>query len=125
MTHKCETCGLEHAVDEPIVAEVAVTEATVKIAEIEAARDVTLAKIDVQREEVWQEGRVAELEGQLRGIRQTLEQLVPPAPEPEPEPVPVVIEAPPEPAAAEPAVEAPPITEPVKPNRKKGAAAWW
>src|SRR6266487_771016 len=99
MTHTCDVCGLEHQVDEPtdVVEEVVAADAAVSIAEIEAERDVTLAKINAGNEKVWQEGRVAELEGQLLGMKEILDRLN--APPPEPEPVPVVVAPEPEPLA--------------------------
>lgn len=111
---------------EPAVAEVEAVEvaadADVEIARIQADTEVKLAKEATKREELWQESRVAELEGQMRGMREMLEKLIP-EPEPEPEPAPVVITDP-EPEA--PIVDAPPAVEqPTRAGKKKGGMFSW
>jgi hypothetical protein len=126
MTHICPECGLEHAVDVPVVVteEPAgeVAEAAVAIAEIEAGRDVKLAQINAGTEEAWRDARIAELQGELNGMKEMLERLMPP----EPEPVPVVVEAPPEaePVVEEPGVEPPPPVE-TSPGRGRKKSTWW
>ncbi len=126
MTHACPDCGLGHEpaiVEEPVVVDVEpAADAAVQIAAIEADRDVTIARVHAKTEEAWQESRVAELEGRLAGMAETLERLTPP----EPEPVPVVIAEPPapEPIVAEPVAEPPPVAEPAgKPSKRSNP--WW
>lgn len=126
MSHSCPDCGLIHGaevVEE--VAETAVPEAAVAIAEIEADRDVKLAKIDAEVAESDTSVRLAAVEGEMRGMRDMLSRLMPPEPEPEPEPIPVVVEPAPEP---DPVVESgavpPPVVEPA-PRGGKKANAWW
>lgn len=90
----------------PAVAEVETTEtvadAEVSIAEINAARDVKLAQTDVKRTEVYASEELAELRGELRGLREVVEALKPSEPEPVPAPAPpVIIEDEPEPVPAE------------------------
>ncbi len=101
-----------------------VADAEVEIAKIQADTEVKLAKEATKREEMWQESRVAELEGEMKGMREILDKLMPePEPEPEPAPAPIVV---PEPEAA-PAVEPPPVAE-EKPNagkRKSGGMFSW
>jgi len=125
MTHICLECGLEHAVDEPVaeLAEEAVAaDAAVTIAEIEASRDVELAKINVKSEEMWRDQELAKLQGRLTGIEETLAKLAPPEPEPvpivvpEPEPEPVV-----EPVAA---IEPPPLADEPPKQKKRGNPFW-
>lgn len=102
-----------------------ITDAAVEIAEIEATRDVKLAQISAGTEEAWRDARIAELEGQMRGMREMLDRLTPPAPEPDPEPVPVVVTEPePEPVPVGTAPEPPPVVEPVTTKTKK-ASPWW
>lgn len=126
MTHPCPDCGLDHGepmVETPVIVdEVPAVEASVKIAEIEADRDVTIARVSAKVEEGWQESRVKELEGQLAGVQQVLAQLAPPPPEP----VPVVVEeAPPaDPVMSEPVVEPPPVVD-AAPQKAKKANPFW
>ena len=130
MTHVCQGCGLEHEdVTEPaepvIVDTEPIADANVQVAEIEANRDVTIARIQAKSEEAWQESRVAQLEAELTGMRETLARLAPPAPEPDPDPEPVVImdDPEPEPVTEEPTA-VPPTPEPAPPKPKKGNAFW-
>jgi hypothetical protein len=125
----CDICERLHPETAPAdAAEVSeesietVSEAAVEIAQIEAERDVKIAQLDIKREEVWQEGRVTELEGEIRGMRELLDRL---APEPEPEPEPVVIVAEPEPEPEpEPVIDALPAAEP-KAAKKKSGWSWY
>lgn len=122
------TCdmGYEHPdlVAEPVEA-APVTEAAVQIAEIEAERDVTLARIGAKAGESEAEQRIAALEGKLAGIADTLDRLLPAEPEAVPDPTPVFVEPPaPEPVIDDEAVVPAPIAEPVtKPTRSK--SVWW
>jgi hypothetical protein len=113
--------------ESPAAAEVEAVEvaagADVEIARVNAERDLALAKLDIKREELWQEARVVELEGQLAGIRETLQTLMP-EPEPEPAPAPA-----PEPVVIEPPVDdVAPAPEPVEaaeePAPKKSKGYW-
>lgn len=130
MSHTCPDCGLEHeAVASVELAPVdmePVTDATVRVAEIEAERDVTLARIhakadtEISRDELT--ARIAELEGQLAGMSATMAAM---APAPEPEPVPVVVQEPePEPVITEPVTPAPPLVDEA-PKGKKKSNPWW
>lgn len=120
------TCdlGYEHEDQEPTIVEAPdtepVAEAAVLIAEIEAERDVTLAKISAKAEEIHDETEVEVLRGELRVLREMVERL---APEPEPEPVPVLMDAPPV-ADEEPELPAPePAAEPKPRSSRKNP--WW
>ena len=130
MTHVCQGCGLEHEdlaePTEPVIVDTEpVADASVRVAEIEADRDVTIARISAKTEAGWQEGRITELEAQLLAMRETLDRVAPPAPEPDPDPEPVVLVDNPEP---EPVIEeptaVPPTPEPAPPKPKKGNAFW-
>jgi hypothetical protein len=109
----------------PAVAEVEAVEvvavADVEIAKVNAERDIALAKIGVKRDELWQEGRIAELEGELTGMREMLAKLMP---EPEPAPAPVVVSAP---AVFddEPEIDEPPVVENKPPAQKKSKGISW
>ena len=123
------TCdmGFEHeetaVVSEPepvVVADSGPNENDVKIAEIEA-------EASVEREKIWTEAQQNELNaqnealrGEIRGMREVLDRLVPPEPEADPEPVPVPVPV----AEPEEPVAAPPETEPVKSSKKENAG-WW
>ncbi|MDB5910930.1 MAG: hypothetical protein JWP34_5044 [Massilia sp.] len=97
-----------------------VAEADVEIAKVNADRDVALAKIDIKREELWQEGRVQQLEGEIRGMREMLDKLVP-EPEPAPDPAPVIVAADPGPEDDIAPAPAPDLTEqPAEPKKAKG-----
>lgn len=120
--------GYEHPdmVEAPAETETeAVTDAAVRIAEIESETAITLARIGAKTETTISEddrdARIAELEGQLAGMAATLAALQPP----EPEPVPVVVAEPePEPVMTEPVAEAPPIVEET-PKKPKSRNVWW
>ena len=126
MTHQCPDCGLEHQVDvpEPVIVDAEpAADAVVQVAQIEADRDVTIARLGAKTEQGWQEQRIAELEGQLTGMQEMLARLNPP--EPEPEPVPVVVQEPePEPVVEEPVAAPPPIVE-EQPKKTKRGNPWW
>lgn len=120
--HSCLECGLEHeeaAVEaEPItVVDVPDTsDAEVKIAEVEAARDVEVAEIEASVAKAGIESRVEALEGELAGMRAVLDRVAPePQPPAEPEIIPV-----PEPEPEPEAVAPPPEAEHHAPDRKKG-----
>lgn len=130
----CPDCGLDHhpeeaeAVAEAESAEVLAEGAEgvaheeargdVRVAEIEAEAAVELAKIDAKVQAGWQEARVAELEGQVTGMREIIERLTaPPEPPAEPAPAPVtevVDDGPPPPDEK--------TAAPPKPPKSKG---WW
>lgn len=100
------------------------TDAVVKVAEIEADRDITLAKLAVKAEETEQVTEIEALKAEMKGMREILNRLVPPAPEPEAEPEPEVI---PMPIEADEPDMAPPESEehhsaPAK--RKLGLGMW-
>jgi len=97
--HYCTGCGEMHGA-EP---EMSYAEAEVKVAQIGADRDVELAKEATRAAETWQESRVAELEGEVRGMRTVLDRIAPPEPDPAEELPPVEVVD--EPAAEEPVVE--------------------
>jgi hypothetical protein len=96
--HNCPECGMGH--DEPVVVEEApaeaieqTVEADVKIEEIRADTAVKIAKIEAGVAEDLTESRLAEMEGQIRGMREVLDRIAPPVPEevPEAAPEPVVV----------------------------------
>ena len=129
MSHICPDCGLEHGDAQVAVAEVEpVAEASVRIAEIEADRDVTIARLGAKTEREVSESdlrtQVAEMQGVLAGL---VTQLTPTQPEPEPEsePIPIVVDEPePEPVMPEPVAAAPPIVDEAPKGRKK-SNPWW
>lgn len=100
--HYCQTCGVAHGEDMEAVpsgetgehggeippqAAEDISEASVEIARIEGDTAVKIAKIEAGVAESEIESRVSALEGELRGMRETLDRV---APEPEmPQPVPV------------------------------------
>lgn len=102
---------------DPAPAVEAAAEADVEIARIQAETDIALGKEATKREAMWQESRVAELEGKLAGMEATLAALQPPAPEP------VVVTADP-PADPEPDVPPPPPDQPEEPPAKKSGGFW-
>jgi hypothetical protein len=110
-----EAPDIESSTAEAIAEEEAA--AVVRVAEIESKRDVTLARIAAGVAEDEMESRVAMLEGELRGMREALDRLVPPAPEAEAVPEPVVVETP----ATEPEIpQRPERHEPRAAQRPKG-----
>ena len=131
----CPECGVDHhPAETEAVAEVTAAEilaegaegaaheeahADVRVAEIEAEAAVELAKINAKVEAGWQEARVAELEGQVSGMREIIDRLAAPPEPPEPEPAP---------APAEPADDGPPPpaeTTESKPAPEKKSKGWW
>lgn len=125
MSHLCPDCGMEH---EQAVAEVAVVEdeavpeAAVRIATIEAERDVTLAKIGARAEGSEQAVALVALQARMDGFQEALDRLAPPPPEPEP--VPVVVSEPEAAPVEEPAVVAPPLVEADAKPRKRSNPFW-
>jgi hypothetical protein len=119
--------GFDHPEPEPevtIVEPETTVDNDVRIAEIEASRDVAVAKIAAKVEEVVAETEVEALRREIAGIKEALA-LVAPAPAVEPEPAPA-----PEPVTVEaaPEVEGPPpgdheSHEPRKP-KSKGLGMW-
>lgn len=128
----CPECGLDHHPHEEapevqaaeVIADGAEgaaeheAHADVRVAEIEAEAAVELARINAKVEAGWQEARVAELEGQVSGMREIIDRLTAP-PEPPaqtaPAPAPEVIEE-----------EAPPPAEkPAPPAPAKKSKGWW
>ena len=128
--HECATCG--HLHDFPETAEVLdvdtggdaeateeVAAAAVEIAEIEADRDIKLAKIDLERRQIELGEENAALRAELNAVRETVDALTaaaapPPvivAPEPEPE---LVLE----PEGAMDAPEPEPATSGAPPKRR-------
>lgn len=128
MTHRCVDCGFEHEpvmVEEPAepVVEVdpePIAAAEVQIEAIRADRDVQVAKIEARVAESELAGQVAELQGVVAGMAETLKAMTPPPPEPvpvpvEPEPIPEPV---PEPVAP------PAPVEPSAPAKRRGNAFW-
>lgn len=129
----CPDCGLDHhpeaieAAAEVEAAEVIAdgvegaaqheARADVEVAKVEAERDVEMARINAKVEAGWQEARVAELEGQVSGMREIIDRLTAPPPAPEPAPAPAV-----EPAGDEPPAPEDKPAPPVPPKKKSG---WW
>jgi hypothetical protein len=124
---KCDM-GYEHdeTVAEPVPAPVVVdpgpNENDVRIAEIEASARIETEKIWTEQQALALEAANEELRGELRGMREVLDRLVPPAPDPAdtPPPAPVVIapDAPDEPES----VAAPGETKKKAP--KSGGGYW-
>lgn len=128
----CPDCGAEHhpelaeAAAEIDTAEVIAEgaadaaheehRADVEVAQIEADAAVELARINAKVEAGWQEARVAELEGQVAGMREIIGRLTEP---PEPPPAP----DPPEPEVIE--EEPPPPEEEPPPPAPKKSKGWW
>ena len=125
------TCDMGYDHDDPapapepeadlVIIDQGPNENDVKIAEIEAAASV-------EREKIWTEQRgadleqtVAELRGELTGMREVLDRLQPPEP-PEPDPVVLPLPDPPAPAP-EPAPAPPPAAEPKASSKK--SSGWW
>jgi len=108
-------------VEVPVPVETGPNEHDVEIAAIEAEASVTREEIRAGVDVAEQETRIGALEGELRGVRETLDRLAPPAPEPEAEPVVTVVPDPPAPVETGPA--APPETPP--PPKQKKSTGWW
>lgn len=131
--HYCQVCGVSHEDAEPVVEENPVivvdaepaAEANVEIARIEGETAVQMAKISAKSDEVWRDSRIAELEGENRGLREALDALQPAEVEPVTEPAevePVLIEETPDDVVP---VESPEPAPAKTTKRKSGAAAWW
>lgn len=109
----------------PEVADVEAVEeiasAEVRIAEINAKRDVDLARLAVKAEGE-DTSELDQLRGEVLALRAIVERIAPPEPEPEPEPI--IVEAPPAPVE-EPAVEEPPVVENRPPSQTKGKGLSW
>src|SRR5277367_492702 len=72
-----------------------VASAEIETTKILAERDVTIARIEAGVEKSAIDSRIEVLEGELRGMREALDRLMPaPEPMPEPEPAPVIIDTP-------------------------------
>jgi hypothetical protein len=120
------TCDMGYDHDEPVAEPEPVVvpvdpgpnENDVKIAEIEAAASIKREEIWTEQQALSLEANTEELRGEIRGMREVLDRLVPPAPEPEP----IVLPVPePEPAPAEESVAPPIETAPKKETpRKRG-----
>lgn len=121
--HDCPECGLAHdaAEVEPAIVPVPVdpgpNENDVKIAEIEAAASIEREKIWTEQRALDLEGEVERQRGEIAGMREVLDRLVPEEPA---EPEPIVIPVPdPEPVAeAAPAPEAAPAEKHRAPAKK-------
>jgi hypothetical protein len=110
---------------EPIIIEPGPNENDVKIAEIQAERDIATQKLWTEQRATELEGEVQRLRGELEGMREVLDRLALPEPaEPaesaEPEPVMIPVPAP----AAPPEEEVPPPPEDKKPKARK-STGWW
>lgn len=133
MSAICPDCGLDHhpAEDVPEVqaAEVlaegaegaaeAEAGADVAVAAIEGETAIELAKIDAKVQAGWQEARVAELEGQVSGMREIIGRLTAP---PEPADPPPGPPAPPVDVVDEPP---PPGDNPAPVKAEKKSKGWW
>lgn len=123
------TCdqGFEHGIPEPEIIPVPIdpgpNENDVRIAEIEAAASI-------KREQLYNQGRDAELileverqRGELDGMREILNRLVPPAPDPEdaPIPEPVIIS----PTVSDDDAGEPPAPEDVVKKTPKNGGGYW
>ena len=121
------TCsmGFEHPGAEPEVVTVPVesgpNENDVRIAEIEAAASIKREQIWTEQQALALEAANEELRGELRGMREVLDRLVPPAPDPADAPAaePVIVTPPADIPGETPA---PPDIEKKAP--KKGGGFW-
>jgi|ERR1700722_1555412 len=119
--HSCAEPECDHGIQAPEAEPVIIApdpgpnDNDVKIAEIQAATEVAIQGQITERAAFDAETEMESLRGEMRGMREVLDRLVPPEPAPVPVPVPV-----PEPAPAEP-VAAPPETD--EPKREKPSAA--
>lgn len=138
MSHLCPVCGDEHEgmtevihAPESAPATEANADAAVEIARIQAERDVKVEKLYTERATSDDQQRIAELEGEVAGLRQAVQALQAPAtaaalsgaldPEPEPEPEPIVVVPEPEPELPPVDVATPPeSTPPDKPAKRGG-----
>jgi hypothetical protein len=121
MMHDCPSCGLTHGQADELaepelaapVVEPGANENDVRIAEVEAAAAVQLAKVDAGAADEELREEVARLRGELAGVRETLDAAAPPAPE-----VGAPIVVPPPAPVAEPAAPPPPPAEETKAPRE-------
>lgn len=103
-----------------VVVEPGPNENDVAIAEIEAAASIERERIWTEQQALALEADREELRGELRGMREVLDRLAPPAPDPAPAPAAVPVPA----AVREPeAVDAPPETAPAR-AKKSGGGFW-
>lgn len=105
----------------PVIVEPGPNENDVKIAEIEAAASIAREELWTEAQAVALEANNERLEGELRGIKETLAMLAPPDPEPQeiiaPDPAPVI-------APEETGPPAPPMVD--KPaGGKKSGGGWF
>jgi hypothetical protein len=122
------TCsmGFEHAEPEPEVIPVPVesgpNENDVRIAEIEAAASIEREKIWTDQQALALEASNEELRGEIRGMREVLDRLVPPEPDPAdaPPPAPVIVES----APGEAPDEVPAPGDTAKKAPSKGGGYW-
>lgn len=116
--------GYEHEEPEPEVIPVPVdsgpNENDVRIAEIEAAASIKREQIWTEQQALALEAEREELRGEIRGMREVLDRLVPPAPDPDSTPAEPVIVTPPADIPEE--VPAPADIEKKAP--KKGGGYW-
>ena len=130
--HYCPFCGDHHggetpaeaAADEVIETAAEVTSAEVRIAEINADRDVKLARINAGMMDHDRDVEAARTEGKVEALEEVI------APEPQPDPAPIIIDAPeaiaddaPEDALPE-AGETEGSTPPAATKKKLGLGAW-
>lgn len=119
--HACPECGTEHEAAAPEVVPVPVpvdpgpNDNDVRIAEIEAAASIEREKLWNEQEKVELLAEVERQRGEISGMKEILDRLVPPVPE---EPEPTVIEVPP----AAPVEEEGSVPDAPKPPTTKAAA---
>lgn len=99
-----------------------VVAAEVRIAEINAKRDVELARLQVRAGENYDTSELDRLRGEVTALREIVERLAPPV-DPDPEPAPVIVET--ADVAPEPEIEAPPPAEHKPPKRSSGGGGWF
>jgi hypothetical protein len=100
------------------------THAAVEIAQIEADKEIQLTKLAVKAEESHDETEVESLRAEIRGMRETLDRLIPPVPaEAESAPEPIVVNDAPVEAEPTDLPEAEHHREPPKP-RKTSLGMW-
>lgn len=117
--------GFDHPDPEPEVIPVPVdngpNENNVKIAEIEAGASIEREKIWTEQQAIALEADRDALRGELRGMREVLDRLVPPAPDPAAAPEPVIL-PPAEPTGPPEETPAPPDVEH---KSKKNDGGYW
>ena len=117
--------GFDHAEPEavaiPVPVDAGPNDNDVRIAEIEAAASIKREQIWTEQQMISLEADREELRGELRGMREVLDRLVPPAPDPAdiPPPEPIVIQP------AEPGLdEVPPPADSGKKPPRQGGGFW-